>query len=175
MTKKVALIYWGTGGNVERAAKKVAGIFSPDEINLVDLKSFDVNSINDYRLIILGAATVGAEIWMDVKDDNEWSRFFEAVKEVDLTGKFVAFFGLGDQVLYPDHYVDALGIFKEEMTKTNATIIGEWPTEGYRFTDSDGYDGDMFFGLALDEDSQEELTVERAEKWVAGLKKSVGI
>ena len=175
MTKKVALIYWGTGGNVERAAKKVAGVFSPDEIDLFDLKSFNINSIANYQLIILGAATVGAEVWMDVKDDNEWSRFFEAIENVDFTGKYVAFFGLGDQVLYPDNFVDALGVFKAEMQKTKATIIGEWPIEGYDFTDSDGYDGDMFFGLALDEDSQEELTVERATNWVAGLKAKAGI
>ena len=43
------------------------------------------------------------------------------------------------------------------MKKTKAKIIGEWPIEGYRFTDSDGYDGKMFFGLALDEDRQPEL------------------
>ena len=173
--KKVVLSYWGTGGNVERAAKKVAGTFSPEEIDLVDLKSFDINKISNYNLIILGAATVGAELWLDVKDDNEWSRFFLAVKKLDLKGKFVAFFGLGDQVLYPDHFVDALGIFKEEMEQTDATIIGEWPIKGYHFTDSDGYDGDMFFGLALDEDSQAELTVERAKKWTAGLKSQAGI
>jgi len=111
---------------------------------------------------------------LDVKDDNEWSRFFLAVKKIDLKGKFVAFFGLGDQVLYPDHFVDALGIFKEEMEQTDATIIGEWSIEGYRFTDSDGYNGDMFFGLALDEDSQAELTIERAEKWTSDLKKQIG-
>ena len=97
-----------------------------------------------------------------------------AVKNVDLKGKFVAFFGLGDQVLYPDHFVDALGIFKEEMEQTDATIIGEWPIEGYRFTDSDGYDNNMFFGLALDEDRQAELSLERAQKWTTGLKKQAG-
>lgn len=172
--KKAVLIYWGTGGNVERAANKVASTFSPGEVDLVDLKSFNINKIVDYQLIILGAATVGAEIWLDVKDDNEWSRFFLAVKKIDLKGKFVAFFGLGDQVLYPDHFVDALGIFKEEMEQTAATLIGEWPIEGYRFTDSDGYDGKMFFGLALDEDSQAELTITRAEKWISELKTQAG-
>lgn len=172
MAKKVALIYWGTGGNVEKAARKIAGVFQPGELDLFDLKSFDINTIRDYDLVILGGATVGAEIWMDVKDDNEWSRFFVALEKIDLSGKFVAFFGLGDQVLYPDHFVDALGIFNEEMGKTNATIIGAWPTDGYRFTDSDGYDGKMFFGLAIDEDRQSELTIARAEKWASELKKA---
>lgn len=168
--KKAVIIYWGTGGNVENAAQKVASVFPDNEVDLVDLKSFDFDRMVDYDLIILGGATVGAEIWTDVKDDNEWSRFFLAIKKRELLGKYVAFFGLGDQVLYPDHFVDALGVFKTEMDQTDATIIGEWPIAGYRFTDSDGYNGELFFGLALDEDSQADLTIERAEKWVADLR-----
>lgn len=173
--KQVVLLYWGKGGNVERAAHKVYEMFDPASIDMFDLASFDTGTIRNYNLIILGGATVGAEVWTDVKDDNEWNRFFRAIENTDLTGKYVAFFGLGDQVLYPDHFVDALGVFREEMEKTNATIIGEWSTEGYRFTDSDGYDGKVFFGLALDEDRQEELTPERVAKWTAMLKEAAGL
>lgn len=173
--KEVVLIYWGTGGNVERAAKKIESTFTPEEIDVFDLKSFDVNTLKNYKLIILGGATVGAEIWMDVRDDNEWSRFFVAVKDVDLTGKYVALFGLGDQVLYPGHFVDSLGIFKEEIEPTHATQIGQWPTDGYDFTDSDGYDGEMFFGLALDEDNQADLSLERAIKWTKELREKAGL
>lgn len=173
--KRVVLLFWGKGGNVERAAEKVYAMFDKDQIDMIDVASFDVSTIANYDLVILGGSTIGAEIWTDVKDDNEWSRFFVAVEKVDLKGKYAAFFGLGDQVLYPDHYVDALGVFKEEMEMTKATIIGEWPIEGYRFTDSDGYDGKMFFGLALDEDRQPELTEERARKWTDILKKEAGL
>ena len=172
--KKTLLLFWGKGGNVERAARKVHSLFNAAEIDIYDLASYDISTIQDYDLIILGASTIGAEVWMDVKDDNEWSRFFRAVEKLDLSGKYVAFFGLGDQVLYPDHFVDALGIFKMEMKDSNAQLIGEWPIEGYQFTDSDGYDGKMFFGLALDEDRQADLTLERAEKWIAQLKEEAG-
>ena len=173
--KKVVLLFWGKGGNVERAANKVYAMFNEDQIDMFDVASFDISTITQYDLVILGGSTIGAEVWTDVKDDNEWSRFFLAVEKVDLKGKYAAFFGLGDQVLYPDHYVDALGVFKEEMEITGATIIGEWPIEGYRFTDSDGYDGKMFFGLALDEDRQVELTEERVRTWTDILKKEVGL
>ena len=61
------------------------------------------------------------------------------------------------------------------MQPTGVKIIGEWPIEGYRFTDSDGYDGKMFFGLALDEDRQPELTEDRAKKWTDILKKEAGL
>jgi len=173
--KKVILLFWGKGGNVERAAEKVYSMFNNDQIDMIDVAGFDVAALTNYDLIILGGSTIGAEVWIDVKDDNEWSRFFSAIENMDLSGKYAAFFGLGDQVLYPDHYVDALKVFKEEMERTKATIIGEWPIEGYQFTDSDGYDGKMFFGLALDEDRQPELTEERARKWTNQLKQEVGL
>jgi flavodoxin I len=173
--KKVLLLFWGKGGNVERAAHKVYAMFPPEQIDMFDVVSFDVSTIGDYHLIILGGSTIGAEIWTDVKDDNEWSRFFTAVEEHDLSGKYVAFFGLGDQVLYPDHYVDALAVFKEEMVKAGVYHVGEWSIEGYRFTDSDGYDGKMFFGLALDEDRQAELTEERVKQWTDQLKKEANL
>jgi flavodoxin I len=173
--KKVILLFWGVGGNVERAAKKVYSKFDSSQIDMVDVASFDRSTLKNYQLIILGGSTIGAEVWTDVKDDNEWSRFFVDLEKVDLSEKYAAFFGLGDQVLYPDHYVDALGVFKEEMEKRGAKVIGRWPIEGYKFTDSDGYDGKMFFGLALDEDRQPELTEERAKKWTDQVKREAGL
>ena len=173
--KKIVLLFWVKDGNVERAARKVYSMFNQDVIDIFDVDSFDVDSIENYDLIILGGSTIGAESWLDTKADNEWNRFFRNIEEHDLSGKYMAFFGLGDQVLYPDHFVDGLGIFKEEADKVNATIIGQWPVEGYKFTDSDGMKDGLFFGLALDGDNEDELTDERVKKWTTGLKKEAGI
>ena len=109
------------------------------------------------------------------KDDNEWNRFFVQLSKYDLSGTKVASFGLGDQVLYPGHFVDGLAVFKEEMERVNAKIIGYWPTDGYDFTDSDGMKDDMFFGLALDLDRQDKLTDERIDKWTKQVKAEAGL
>ena len=60
---------------------------------------------------------------------------------------------------------------KEEFEKRKANIVGQWPIEGYDFYESEGVKGDHFFGLALDEDNQEELTDERIKKWIEIIKK----
>jgi flavodoxin I len=62
--------------------------------------------------------------------------------------------------------VNGLGVFQDEFSKRNAHIVGQWPVAGYDHTDSEGMEDDMFFGLALDEDKQEELTDERIDKWL---------
>ena len=160
---------------MEHAAKVIYGLFDPETTDLFALDAFDPDKIGDYDLVILGGSTVGAENWEDTSNDNLWNNFFRKIQHKDLSGVTFAAFGLGNQVLYPEHFVDGLGFFHEEMSKTNARVIGEWPTEGYRFTDSEGAHDGKFYGLALDEDNEPEKTEERAKAWVAGLKKEMGM
>jgi len=171
--KKIILLYWGTGGNVERAAKKVYSMFDAATIDMADVVSFDMNTLSNYKLLIFGGSTIGAENWMDAKADNEWNRFFRKLEKQDAFDFKVAFFGLGDQVLYPDHFVDGLGVFQEEMDELNVPVIGQWPVEGYTFTDSDGMKNGMFYGLALDLDNEPELSDQRIKAWTDQLKKLI--
>ena len=163
--KKIVLLFWGKGGNVERISRKVYEKFDPEIIDIFDVVSFDINDLKDYDLMILGHSTVGAEDWMDAKADNEWNNFFRKLENIEKPEITAASFCLGDQVLYPDHFVDSLGIYKEEMDKTGIPIIGKWSTEGYRFTNSDGEEKGTFYGLALDVDNEPELSEQRIEKW----------
>ncbi len=169
--KKIALLYWRKGGNIEKSAEIIYRQFDAEIIDLFALDEFDAEKIYNYDLLILGGSTVGAENWEDATNDNKWNKFFRTVQKLDLSNLTVAAFGLGDQVLYPDHFVDGLGVFYEEMAKTKARIIGFWPTEGYQFTNSDGAHEGLFYGLALDADNEAEKTEGRARKWVAQLKR----
>jgi len=108
--KKIVLLYWRKGGNTEKAAKKIYEMFKPGEIDIFDVASFDVDTIENYDLIILGGSTVGADHWSDASANNIWAAFFRKLEQHDLSGKHMALFGLGDQVLYPAHFVDDLGI-----------------------------------------------------------------
>jgi flavodoxin I len=174
--KKTAILYWGKGGNAEHAAQVIYRQFDPESTDIFALDTFDVNNIGNYDLIILGGSTVGAENWEETSNDNRWNNFFRTIEGKDLSQVTFAAFGLGNQVLYPAHFVDGLGFFHEEMAKTNAKkIIGQWPVEGYNFTDSKGAHDGHFYGLALDEDNESEKTEERVKAWVAGLKKEMGL
>lgn len=169
--KKIVLLYWPKGGNVEKSAKNIYSTFDENLIDIYDVESFDMNNLEGYDYYIMGSSTVGAEHWEDADSNNLFNRFFRQLEEHDLKGKKVALFGLGDQILYPAHYVDGLGILKEEVDKINGSLVGQWPTEGYSFTDSEGVDGDKFFGLALDEDNEDDKSEARIKKWVEILKK----
>ena len=86
---------------------------------------------------------------------------------MDLSGKTIALFGLGDQLGYGEWFQDALGMLHEQVLAQGATVVGYWPNKGYDFTASKGLtaDGSKFVGLSLDEDSQYNLTDERLDTW----------
>jgi len=171
--KKTILLYWAPGGNVEKAAVAIHQQLGKDKVEMLDVASFDTSNIDNYANFIFGIATIGAEVWRDAKGDNKWNEFFVKTEKLSFAGKTFAFFGLGDQVLYPDHFVDALGYLKEEVEKRDGKIVGMWPTEGYTFTDSEGADDGQFFGLAIDEDQQDDMTPARIEAWVKQLAKEM--
>lgn len=167
--KKTALIYWPKKGNVESTAGKIAQLFEQGSIDILTISQANPDTFRDYELLIFGGSTIGADNWEDTHT-TKWYAFFDALKKVDLTGKKAAIYGLGDQVLYPDHFVDGMAIIRDELVSAGAKIIGGWPTDGYEHTDSKSIEGDHFIGLALDDDHQSELSDERISKWVGMLK-----
>jgi len=174
MSKSI-LLYWAPGGNVEKAAKEIYSQMGAERLELSDLASFDYKRFDEFDNFIFGIATVGAEIWKDTTGDNYWNDFFVSLENKSFKGKQFAFYGLGNQVLYPDHFVDALGYLKEEVEKRGGTIVGFWPTEGYTFTDSEGMADGKFFGLALDEDFQKDMTCQRVKAWTAQVCREMGL
>jgi flavodoxin I len=91
------------------------------------------------------------------------------LESVDLSGKTVALFGLGDQVGYPDEFVDALGIFYKKLKKLGAPdrlLVGGW----LRVQQIQGGRDGEFVGLVLDQDNQADLTEERLEEWLERVK-----
>ncbi|MCB2221421.1 MAG: flavodoxin domain-containing protein [Bacteroidetes bacterium] len=168
---KVLLVYWPEKGNVDLVADKFIQSSKELEIQKVSILNVNKDLLEAYDNWIIGGSTVGSHVWEDADDSNRWFEFFKLLNEVDLTKKVVAFYGLGDQILYPHHFVDGLGVFQEEFEKRNANIIGQWPIDGYQFYDSDGMHNKKFYGLALDEDHQPEKTEERINGWIELIRK----
>lgn len=167
--KKIALIYWPKKGNVENTAQKISTLFDAGSIDIFTISDVETEKLPDYDLLIFGGSTIGADNWEDTHT-TKWFAFFDALKKLDLTGTLAAIYGLGDQILYPEHFVDGMDTIRGELVATGARVIGAWPVEGYEHTDSKSIEGDHFIGLALDDDQQSELSDERISKWVEMLK-----
>jgi len=158
--RKIGLFFGSDTGNTETIAEKILEILDRniDLINIYDAKAEDFTQYND---LILGLST-----WHDGELQSDWDTFFMEFNEVDFTDKTIAFFGLGDQYIYADYFIDGVGTIGEVVINNGGKVIGKWSTEGYEHTESKAeIEEGTFLGLALDEDNQPELTDKRIKTW----------
>lgn len=163
--KSIAIIFGSSTEHTKDAAEKIAELLSDYSPTLVDIYDGDEKPFQTHDVLILGVSTWGVQ---DLQDD--WNDFYPKLEQMDLTGKKVALFGMGDASIYPSSFVDAIGILYEIVVKQGATVIGQVSTEGYDFEYSRALVNDQFVGLPLDDDYEPELTEERIVNWVELLK-----
>ena len=169
--EKIGLFYGSDTGNTENIALKIRDKISKENVYIIDMYDASIEEFAKYDKIILGLST-----WHDGQLQSDWDTFFEEFKEVDFTGKTVALFGLGDQYVYCDYFIDGVGIIGEVVLANGGAIVGKWPTEGYEHTESKAeLEEGTFLGLALDEDNQFDQTDDRVDTWVELIKKEFPI
>ena len=95
--------------------------------------------------------------------------YYSEMQELNIAGKKVAVFGLGDSVSYAENYADATGELHDVFQKLGCKMMGYTSQEGYEHEDSKAIRGDQFCGLLLDAVNQEEMTEDRVKNWVAKL------
>lgn len=167
--EKIGIIYWPKEGSVEKIAKQIYDKINTVNVDIFDILSIETTDLVNYDCLIMGGSTVGAEVWQDADANNKWNVFFSELDKLNLKNKDVAIFGLGNQILYPNNFVDGMAVIRDEFEKRGAQIIGKWSTEGYTFTDSLAVENKEFIGLAIDEDQQADLTEKRIESWLTKL------
>ena len=158
---KIGLIYGSDSGSTEDVSSKIAKKFKDYDITILEIKDVDEKIILSFDFLIFGLST-----WYVGELQSDWENYFEDFKKINFSGKVIALFGLGDQWGYDYNFVDGIGIIGKEIIANNGVIIGHWPIDGYEFQESKGLISDThFYGLAIDEDNQYELTDKRVDEW----------
>jgi len=163
--KAIGLFYGSTYGMTEDIAKKIKSAFKKYPVDLFNVKEAPKEALEKYDYLIFGTSAWGIG---EMQDD--WERWIYALENVDFSEKKVAIFGLGDQKSYPESFVDGLGILYCRLPD-KSVVVGEWPTEDYKYYFSLAEKDGKFVGLVVDEHNQKEKTAERIKKWVAQLEK----
>ena len=157
----IGIFYGSTMGATESIAEKIRDVIGQEMAKLYDVASTPVDTLNDYECIIFGTST-----WGEGGLPDDWDAFITALDNIDLSGKKVALFGLGDQDIFPDTFVYSIGLIYEKVKERGATIVGSWPVSGYQFDESRAVRDGAFVGLVIDEENQPDLTDGRIKKWV---------
>ena len=171
---KTGIFYGPEKGSVEKVAHLVAKEFGEDNVDLIPVKGKDPSLLEKYDKIIIGVSTVGLDSWNSDRESGDWDVFSKRLSKVNLKGRDVAVFSLGDQITYPENFVDALGWMYDKLKPLGANIVGFTDPDDYSFENSEGFRDGKFLGLPIDEDTEPERTEERVKKWVNILKTEFG-
>ena len=158
----VTIIYGSDGGCTRKIAKSIAAKTSGKAIDISDAEPTDMENCS---LLILGCPT-----YADGELQNDWQTHLGKLERAELANKRVAIFGTGDQVSFPDSFVDAIGILYDVVARKGAEVIGCTDPAGYDFTRSAALRDGKFVGLAIDEDNQSGETEARVTAWLSQLK-----
>lgn len=162
MSDKIGLFYGSTTCYTEMAAEKIQASLGEALVDTFDIKDTSLTKAQNYDILIFGIST-----WDFGELQEDWESTWDDVAQLNLEGKIVALFGLGDQLGYADWYQDALGMLHDELAATGCHFIGYTSTDGHEFAKSKALIGDdnVFVGLALDDENQFDLSEQRINEW----------
>ena len=171
MAKRITIIYGTTTGATERVATMIRDRLGPG-VGLFDIYEAALAEFEQADVLLLGVPT-----WNIGELQHDWENLLPRLGRLDLTGKKIALFGLGDAYGYPDNFLDALGLLWKEIKGLGSPeLVGVWPTDGYDFTGSLGlHDEDHFLGLGLDDDNEPELHEARIDTWLKKVRAECGL
>ena len=168
--KRIGLFFGKYTVKTAIVAKKIQKAFGETKIDVISIEEAWLKEFEAYDYIIAGTAT-----WFDGELPSYWDEIIPLLSTINLKNKKVAIFGLGDQVNYPDNFVDGIGLLAEAFKSAGAKIVGSTSMEDYQFNQSRASDTDRFSGLAIDIENQPDKTDKRIRDWVEKLKKEFQI
>merc|ERR1712118_441571 len=163
----VGLVYSTTTGNTETVAGYIAEATGLEMTDIADLSGDDVAAFDG---IIVGAPTwhTGADT---ERSGTDWDEFiYGDLTGLDLAGKKVAIFGLGDSSGYGDNFCDAMDELSSCFSAQGAEIVGAVSTDSYEFEESKSVADGKLIGCPFDEDNQPEMSEDRVKAWIARIK-----
>ena len=168
----VGIYFATTTGKTEDIAERLHGLLGsaedPKDISDVD----DLSELGSHDGVICGIPTwnTGAD---SERSGTAWDSILEDIGELNLNGKKVAIFGLGDSSTYTENYCDAMEELHRYFQQAGASMVGYVEKAAYTFDESKSVVGEQFCGLPLDEDSESDMTDERLSGWAAKLKSEI--
>ena len=154
--------------------KTIALLYSFNSVKSAKIASKIAENLKGYKIETLNIENCQGEEFLSydgfiLSVPNYWDEILPALEKLELNGKKVALFGLGDQKNYPENFCDAVGILAGFFAERGAKIIGFTSREGYDFESSKALKDNYLSGLLLDQENQSKLTDERIQRWTKQL------
>ncbi|MDR2342068.1 MAG: flavodoxin [Campylobacteraceae bacterium] len=160
----VAIVYGSTKGNTAGVAELIKNSFG--DVDLINIAKTTSDELNKYDGLIVGTPT-----YYDGKLQDDWEAFDK--KALELEGKKVALFGVGNQRRHSTTFNNAIGILYELFIEKGAKIIGDKnPTDRYTFETSKAVVDGKFVGFVIDKEVEGDSLEDSIIKWTNSIKEN---
>lgn len=168
----IGLFYGSSTCYTEMAAEKIQKEIGESLVDVFNIADTPIVEAQFYSSLIMGIPT-----WDYGELQEDWEDIWQELDDLDLAGKKVALYGLGDQVGYPEWFLDAMGYLHTKLAERGASFCGYWDVQGYEFENSQALteDKSQFVGLALDEENEFDKTEARVAQWCEQVLQAFGI
>lgn len=158
----IGLFYGSSTCYTEIVAEKIVNLLGSDLIDIYNIADHPIINTQFYDYLILGIPT-----WDYGELQEDWEEIWDEIEELDFSAKKIALYGLGDQLGYPEWFLDAMGYLHHKLLRLGAEPVGYWPNQGYQFEQSKALTEDQlyFVGLALDDENQFDQTDTKLALW----------
>lgn len=170
--KTIGLFYGTSTCYTEMAGEKIRRVIGEDRVDFFNIADTPIIQTQFYDYLIFGIPT-----WDYGELQEHWEEIWDEMDELDFTGKKIAIYGMGDQIGYPEWFLDAMGYLHSKLVHRGATPVGYWPRTDYEFEASKALtpDGNYFVGLALDDENEFQLSDARIQQWCAQILQEFGL
>ena len=161
--KKIGIFYGSTTGTTKKVAHDIGRILGVSEADIHDVASTPPSDVGGYEVLVLGSST-----WNDGALQDDWYDFLAGMSVLDLSRKYVAVFGCGDETM-SDTFCSAVGEIRYWFKDNGSKLIEPYDVVGYHFEHSGAVAENAVEaeGLLLDEVNHPELTAPRIAGWCA--------
>lgn len=158
----IGLFYGSSTCYTEMAGEKIRAQIGEQRVDFFNIVDTPIIEAQFYDCLIFGIPT-----WDYGELQEHWEDIWPDLNDLDLHGKKAALYGLGDQIGYPEWFLDAMGYLHDKLVEQGAAMVGYWPNNGYQFEQSRALNADrtQFVGLALDDENEFQLSEQRIASW----------
>ena len=166
---KIGIFYATNTGFTKEVADKIYNKLGPNVVQTCkNIEDRTIDEMQGFDVLLLGIAT-----WDAGDLPYDWALFHDDLHEYDFTGTRVVMFGLGDQVGYPETFLDAMGIVTAFLEQA-VYDCGFWPNAEYDYYGSLAVYDDKFCGLPSTRTTSPSDRY-RIDKWCAQVVRELGI
>lgn len=167
-TPSIGLFYGSNTGQTENVARDMQTLLQAwgHTVTVYDMEFADVSAMAGHTHLILGTPT-----WHNGGGQYSWLEQWEQFATINLTGKHIACFGLGDSQNYAEWYLDYMGDIYHHCQRAGGIMAGAWSAQGYYVMSHKALTADKshYVGLALDTLNHPDMTDIRIHQWLCQL------